>query len=99
MISSQPGTSTKLEAFADVNSFQCLYATFPTLANTLKGPTYLEFNLPRLPNRSTPFQGRSFLLFLGSIPDHSVELLQLRPNTQVIDIFGHKVPHKVRPLC
>nr|GFB33136.1 hypothetical protein [Tanacetum cinerariifolium] len=36
-----------------------LMATFPTLANTLKGPIYLRFNLPRLPNRTTPFQGET----------------------------------------
>nr|GFA93063.1 hypothetical protein [Tanacetum cinerariifolium] len=55
-------------------------ATFPTLANTLKGPTYLEFNLPRLPNRTTPFQGRSFPLFLGSIPDQSDDLFRCFSN-------------------
>nr|GEW39525.1 hypothetical protein [Tanacetum cinerariifolium] len=36
--------------------------------------------------------GLSFPLFLGSFLDQSVELLQLRSSTQVIDIFGHKVP-------
>nr|GEU80035.1 hypothetical protein [Tanacetum cinerariifolium] len=57
-------------------------ATSPTLAITLKGLTYLGFNLPRLPNRTTPFQGRSFPLFLESSSDQSVELLQLRLSTQ-----------------
>ncbi|GJX71324.1 hypothetical protein Tco_0308495 [Tanacetum coccineum] len=77
---------TKLEAFINVNSPNGMTnGTFPTLANTLKGLTYLGFNLPRLPNRTTPFQGRSFPLFLRSFLDHSVELLQLRPSTQFLD--------------
>nr|GEX07139.1 hypothetical protein [Tanacetum cinerariifolium] len=69
-------------------------ATFPTLGNTLKSPTYLGFSLPRLPNRTTPFQGLSLPSFLGLTPGQSVGILQPLPSLPVIDIFDHKVPHK-----
>nr|GEZ69449.1 RNA-directed DNA polymerase, eukaryota [Tanacetum cinerariifolium] len=42
---------------------------------------------------------RSFPLSPKSVPGQSVRLLQIRPNTPVIDIFGHIVLHKVQPLC
>nr|GEY45062.1 hypothetical protein [Tanacetum cinerariifolium] len=77
--------------FHDFNGFfhklqRVIYATFPTLANTLKGPTYLGFSLPRLSNRTTPFQVRSFSLFLGLTPGQSVGILQPLPSTQKLDV-------------
>nr|GEZ25069.1 hypothetical protein [Tanacetum cinerariifolium] len=76
--------------FHDFNGFfhklqRVIYASFPTLANTLKGPTYLGFSLPRLPNRTTPFQGLSFLLFFGLTPGQSVRILQPLPSTLIIE--------------
>ncbi|GJU03496.1 retrotransposon protein, putative, ty1-copia subclass [Tanacetum coccineum] len=56
----------------------------------------IDFNgVLMLPQTGAYRQRRSFSLFLGSIPDQSVELLQLRPSTPVIDIFDHTVPHKI----
>nr|GEZ60750.1 hypothetical protein [Tanacetum cinerariifolium] len=41
------------------------------------------------------FNGLSFPLFLRLTPGQSVRILQPLPSTPVMDIFDHKVPHKV----
>nr|GFA79943.1 hypothetical protein [Tanacetum cinerariifolium] len=65
-------------------------ATFPTLANTLKSPTYLGFSLPRLPNRTTPFQAP---VVVSIIPSSKMELsgMALEPRVQLLELDRYEI--------